>query len=276
MEDTKKPNYKIYTLDEKHNKKVVETFYAENDASALSYLKDHYSNKNDGKTYYWGRHYSIQVRHDDGTVSEYDNHIDAIIDKHGHDSIWKKIKDFFAIDVAYYLIDKPKDFWYWVKDIAFLLKNKIERRAAWSFDWYLLEEIEKTLPRLLTDKVGISPLFLDMAIIELHGTDPNFDLAKYNEEYCCKSYPTEVEELADKIMADTYNEILLHIKLFKYYSLAFDEFDDAEFDKKWHHTLPVKEGTYDEYDYTKLMELETKEWNTIWDMMKKYGRDMWD
>lgn len=277
MEDSKdkKPNYQIFTIESNCKKNVVERFYADSNKAANDYLVENYvKTVNGSKKHYWGHYSPIKVLHDDGTTTEYTCY-EAIIGK--TEGFWNKVKEFFAVDVAYYLWDKPKDLWYWLKDLVFLNKNKIERRASWSFDTYVLEMIEKTLPRLMEDKVGISQLFIDQAICDLHKDDASFDLAKYNEDHCSTGYPKEVDRLAEKMMEKAYNEILLHIKLYRYYSdFGVVEDKDQAFDKEWRSTLPIIEGSYDEFDYKKLQSLADQEWNAIWEMMKAYGRTMWD
>ena len=46
---------------------------------------------------------------------------------------------------------------------------------------------------------------------------------------------------------------------------------EAEYAK----TLPYKPGTYKEFDYKKLEDLQRKNWNSIWNWIKQYGEMLW-
>lgn len=274
------PNYKIYSRDDCGNEKLICKFYAKNDIEANRYLVENYINTCTGVkgTMYWGRWSPIRVMQDDGTVHTYESHREAVLGMKSK-NVFKQIKDFILDNITYYLWDKPKSLWYWAADIVFLLKNKIEQKAAWSFDYYIINEIEKVLPMLMENKHGINQKYLDDAILQLHGHEAGFSLEKYNKEHM-SCYSKEDEDLAYEIMKNAYDDIILHCKLFRYYSgfgnLDSDSIDAKEFESKWRHTLPIKDGSYDEFDYEKLAKLEEKEWNTIWDMMKEHGRTMWD
>ena len=67
---------------------------------------------------------------------------------------------------------------------------------------------------------------------------------------------------------------------YKYYSdfgyIDLSNANDVKFDKEWRHTLPVKDGTYDEFDYDKLHNLAQEQWNNIWDWVKKHGQKLYD
>lgn len=276
MSEENKPNYKIVTLDENLKKHLVCKFYAKDDKEANEYLVKTYSNAS--VKHYWERYCPIRILEDDGSIHEYDDHESYLSEK--KENIFKKAWKWFTFNLWYYFIDRPRSFWLWAKSICFLLKNKIEKDALWDFDEYLLKQIKNTLPRLMEDRVGISPKFIDMALLELHRDDKKFDLKKYHENHCSSGYPKDVEDLADKLMVKTYNDILLHIELYRYYNsygiIDFNNPKEVEFDKKWRVTLPIIEGSYDEVDDDKMNSLIDQEWNAIWEMMKEYGRTMWD
>ncbi|MBP5784397.1 MAG: hypothetical protein J6W16_02280, partial [Methanobrevibacter sp.] len=146
-----------------------------------------------------------------------------------------------------------------IKDIRITNEFKIKE----------LEGKEKDL--LLTELLCI----IDEAIMKLHENEPRFNLDAYHKEHCC-GYPKEVEDLAMKIQKDEYKNLLLYVKLYKYYAsngyVDFENQEEVEFDKKWRYTLPIKSGTYDEIsDYKKLVSLSKEYWNKIWDWMKAYG-----
>ena len=260
---------------------VDERFYAKNDNEAYEHLQQWTKDKeNDVQFYYSTIHYTC-------VVDEHGNRSDEIdLEDHGSRRIWcevnmpwwKKAWKEFMFNLKYYLVDKPQDFCYLVRDLIYLLKNKEAYSNQWNLDWHLLESIERNVPSLIENSISLA--FLDEAIAKVHGNDPGFDLKKYHEDHC-SGYPEEIEELAMEIQVEEYSNLLLYVKLYKYYAnfgdIDFNDSEEVEFDKKWRHTLPIKQGTYDEfYDYDKIIELSKEYWNKIWDWMKLHGQKLND
>ena len=279
-----KPNYKVYYFKDSSKccKVVIERFYAENDDAAYAHLeevkKTHLELTNE--LYYATLHYVSIVDENGNRTHEVD------IDDHRKwlwlnrsnvpllKKILEEVKDFFA----YWLVEKPKDIYYWTRDLVYLLKNKEAYSNQWNLDWHILDSIERNVPSLIKNSHSLA--FINEAVIQAHKDVPEFDLDEYNKEHCC-GYPKEIEELAMKIQKEEYANLLLHVKLYKYYAnfgiVDFDDPEQAAFDKEWRHTLPVKKGTYDEIsDYNELLALSKEHWDKIWDWMKAYGEKLND
>lgn len=279
MSDNKRPNYKIYYFGKNHYDKIVlEKFYAENDDAAYAHLNTLPSN---GKTLYYAPiHYVSTVDSKGNRSPEVDIDEHHALGKWIHEDepflkrMWEEVKDFFV----YWLVDRPKDFYYWLRDLKYLLKNKEAYSNQWNLDYHLLESIERNVPSLIKNSYALA--FIDDAILQLHGNEPEFDLDKFHRDNCM-GYPKEVEELAVKIQNEEYNKLLLYVKLYKYYAafgdIDFDNPDEVAFDKEWRHTLPIKPGTYDEIsDIKKMTSLAQEYWNKTWEWVKKHGQKLND
>lgn len=277
IDEEKLPNYKIFWVDNKQLKHVVLRFKAENDEEALAKLNEYIASDSSQRKHYYGRmHY---VRHISSSGKTTVRALDDDFSSGNEDKvnffakIFSSISDFFS----YWICTKPIDWWYKLKDIAYLLKHNEARSNQWNLDAHLIDTIILNVPSLIENSHGL--MFLDEAILKLHGNEVGFDLKKYHE-YNCHGYPVDVENLALKIQNEEYNKLLLNARLYKYYVDAgiVDSSNpvEVEFDMQWRSTLPVKPGTYDEFDYNKLKEMYQKSWNDIWDWIKKYGHTLYD
>ena len=286
MEDknTPKPNYKIYFFKgvSKWEKEVVEKFYAEDDDAAYAYLEEvKKSGKYAGKELYYKTITFASTIDGKGNRSPEVDAEDFRAMVHWihentpwHKKAWEEVKDFFA----YWLVDRPKDLYYWTRDLVYLLKNKEAYSNQWNLDWHILDSIERNVPSLI--KHSHSLAFIDDAILQVHGHEPGFDLDKFHEDHCA-GYPQDIEDLAIEIQYEEYKKLLLYVKLYKYYAnfgdVDFNNPDEVAFDKEWRHTLPLKKGTYDEVsDYKALFALSQEYWDKIWDWMKKHGHTLND
>ena len=287
MEKTeeKKPNYKIYYFKDIHRweKEVIERFYADNDDVAYAHLEEVKQTKMaEGRELYYSTiHYIRTIDANGNKTPEVDiEDRRAIVGQwiHANDPWYKKVfeevKDFFE----YWLVDRPKDLYYWLRDLRYLLKNKEAYSNQWNLDWHLIDSIERNVPNLIKNSYALA--FIDEAILQVHGNEPGFDLRKFNEANCYR-YPKEIEDLAVKIQQEEYSKLLLYVKLYKYYANHGDvDFDDPEsvaFDKEWRYTLPIKKGTYDEIsDYNALIALSQEYWDKTWDWIKRYGQKLND
>lgn len=282
IEEKDLPNYKIFWIDD-YSKKIVLKFKANNEEEAIARYHE-YCTKNNDHAYYYGpiRYCKIASKSGDKTkirileehsVIDFDDECNKpIIVK-----ILKKTIDTIGDFFVFWFLQKPIDWWYDLKDIVYLLKHKEARSNQWNLDQHLIDSIELNLPSLIKHSHGL--MFLDEAIMQLHKNDEGFDLKEYHMKHC-SSYPQEVEDLAHKIQNEEYNKLLLYVKLYKYYSwygiVDITNPDEVEFDKEWRHTLPVKPGTYDEFDYDALKRLCDQAWDNIWDWVKKYGHTLYD
>ena len=271
------PNYQIFWVDEKQLKHTVLKFTSSNDEDAL--LKcDEYSIFHVDHDYYYGRVHYVKCLNKDGTftIRDISDRSDVFGENRSKNAFIRAVDavcDFFT----YWLWQKPVDWWYSIKDTLYLLKHKESRSNQWNLDTHMIDTIILNVPSLIKNSHGL--MFLDEAILRLNADDKAFDLKRYHAEHC-SGYPEEVEDLAYRIQIEEYSKLLLNAKLYKYYADAgiidTDSEDEVAFDREWRCTLPVKTGTYDEFDYEKLNELCQNVWNSIWDWMKKYGHTLYD
>lgn len=284
MEDNveKKLNYKIWHFGKnKHDRVVDERFWAEDDNDAYLHLQNYLCSHDIGKKHYYSTiHYSCIIDSKGRRSQEFD------IDDHClRYKLWYESKSWFAriledikFFFSYWLVDKPKDLYYWARDTIYLLKNKEAYSNQWNLDMHILDSIERNVPSLIKNSQALA--FIDEAIEQVHGKDKDFDLKQYHLDHC-QGYPEDIEALAVKIQNEEYAKLLLHVKLYKYYAefgnIDFDDNEQVKFDSQWRHTLPIKKGTYDEIlDYKLIEALAKEQWNAIWDWMKKHGQKLCD
>lgn len=275
--------YVIYRIDdttldkfsEHFPKKIImQKFYADNDSEAFKYLKDYRKIANKAYTYYYGEAEEHVIIDENGNKKTYSNvhemHEDWLKDR----NIWEKIKS--SLD---YRWSKIKDGWYWLKYLWYYIRTGHDYRASWSLDAYLLNETIWNLKILKDDDNGCSPLFLDRAREEIHKGEKDFNI----EEYAVKmnyDYTEDEWKLGRKLRSEEYDRMIEYIQLYDYYSnfgIANKEIIDnvEEFENKWKKTLPIKPGTYHDFDYKKLDALADKYWNKIWDWLRTYGKVLW-
>lgn len=271
------PNYKIIWVDGHQMKHTVLKFKASNDDEARLML-DKWRNEHSDKDYYWSKVHYVRIVHKDKTmtVREMEDNNVVFGDEHKPNifvRLFEAIGDFFA----FWFWQKPVDWWYKLKDIAYLVKHGEARSNQWNLDMHLIDTIILNVPSLIKHSHGM--MFLDEAIKELHKDDANFDIAQYHNEHC-QGYPEEVEKLAMEIQQREYNYVLLNAKLYKYYVDAgivdTDDPEAVEFDKQWRKILPVAPGSYDQMDYTKLHEMYETAWSNVWEWVKQHGHTLYD
>ena len=115
--------------------------------------------------------------------------------------------------------------------------------------------------------------YLNRAVIETHKDEKDFDINEWNKTNY--EYTDEQEKFAVKYQEESRNELLHYVKMYEFYR-DHGVTDDKEFDAKWHHTLPIKKGTFDSFKYDQLEALQKKYWNKIWEWMRVYGQTLWD
>lgn len=284
MKKPKSRKYIIYRIDAdakgysaKYPKKVVlKKFKAENDEEALKVLSKYKKTASKEFTYYYSEEHVVQVVDESGkTTKQYADVHQMIDDIIKEKSIFSKMKTWLSCKWS-----RLEDAWYWTKRLWHYIKTGHDPKAAWSLDSYILKEIAWNLKVLEKNAHGCSPVFLDKAREIVHKDDKSFNA----EEYAKKlnyDYDEAEWKLAVKLRSDEYHKMAEHIALYDYYAnfgIADKELvdDAAEFEKKWKHTLPIKPGTYRDFDYKKLHNLSQKQWNKIWEWMRKYGQELWD
>lgn len=274
-----KKKYIIYRIDETAGnayfpkKIIMQKFLAEDDAEAYSYLKEYRKAANKAYTYFYSQEDKYVSVDENGNKKTYSSmhemHEDWLKDK----NILEKVKTELS-----YRWSKIIDGWYWLKYLWYYIRTGHDYKASWSLDSHLLNEIVWNI-KILKDDDGCSTLYLDKARAEIHKDEKDFNIYDYavkmNYDY------TEDEwKLAKKLRAEEYDRMLEYIALYDYYSnygiAGKTLVDDVEaFEEKWKKTLPIKPGTYREFDYKKLDALANKYWNKIWEWLRTYGRTLW-
>lgn len=275
-----KIHYKIFRVEKdektgKENKITMTKFWAKNDDEAQEELRKYKKVANKEYTYYYGTtgYYVGNTLDDKGNVRKYDSFEEMMEADHEKESFFSKIWDSISLEASC-LWSKIKDFWwYGAKDLIFWLKTKHNRNESWSLDCHLLDDIIFNLPLLIKNKNGVPTKFCCKARAELNKNDPSFDLEKSFEKN--PSSDEKEMELAEKLWNEELEKGLLYAKLYQFYS-DYGITEDEEFEKKWKSTIPYKPGTYNDIDYIKLVELEDKYWNSLWNWIKENGRNLWD
>lgn len=282
-----KPNYRIIRIEKQikkygflnmksyvHNKKITMLkFYAENDDDAYKFLVNYKKVANKAYDYYYDHCHSYSVIDENGKIQYY-NDSDDILEHNFNNGKWyKRIYEDIVFNLEYIFIDKPKDLYYWVRDNIYLLKNKHQYGEYWSLDEHILKDLIWNIERLNKCSHGMAIPYCKMAVKEIHRNDKNFDINNWNEQN--HSYTEEEEKLAVKYQKESRNELVKYIKLYMFYR-DYGCSDYPETEKEYHHTLPIKKGTYDILDYKKLNTLRQKYWNKIWEWMRMYGETLWD
>ena len=268
-----KNNYRIIRIepsegDCRPKKIVMKTFYAKDDAAALKYLKDYKKIANKEYTYYFDENQEDlfdRWRREDDTCSW-----------------WKKAWDEISFFFWYWFFDKPKDLCYWMKDLLYWMKTKHNRDESWSLDYHILNDLVHNIELLKKNKHGIAQPFIEMAIKERNKDTPDFDFDAYLKKtnYCGTK---EDEDRAVELMDQEYDNQLLNVRLYIYYSnygivskYEADYEAMKKIEEKYHNTLPYLPGRYKEFDYAKLNALIEAQWEKIWDWNKKWLRICWD
>lgn len=275
-----KVHYKIFKIekDEKtgeEKKTTMTKFWAKNDDEALAELEKYRKDAGDQDAYYYSTtgYYVGNTLDDDGNIRKYDSFEEMMEADNEKESFFSKIWDSISLEASC-LWSKIKDFWwYGAKDLIFWLKTKHNRNESWSLDCHLLDDIIFNLPLLIKNKNGVPTKFCCKARAELNKNDPAFDLEKSFEKN--PSSDEKEMELAEKLWNEELEKGLLYAKLYQFYS-DYGITEDEEFEKKWKSTIPYKPGTYNDIDYVKLVELEDKYWNSLWNWIKENGRNLWD
>ena len=271
--------YRIFRLEKdsktgKNKKITMKKFWAKSDAEAYEELKDYKKIANKQYVYYYGaaETYSDIVKDPvtgEKKIKRYDSIEEMFADEDRRRPLLKKIKD----EVEFWIemrIDFFRDIKYWFKDIVYWFKTKHNRNECWSLDIHILDDILHNIPLIIEDKHGVPNPFVDMAVKELYGET---DDVKYSQE-------EKVFELAKKKWNAELEKLLLYTRLYVFYrdfGIVEDK-DEAmkKIEAEYAKTLPYKPGTYKEFDYKKLEDLQHKNWNSIWNWIKQYGEMLWN
>ena len=258
-----------------HNKKItMRKFYAKNDDDAYKFLVNYKKIANKAYDYYYDHCHSYGVLDENGKIHYYDDDFDHILNHDLNCGKWyKRIYEGIVFNLEYIFIYKTKELYYWLIDNIYLLRNKHQYGEYWSLDEHILKDLIWNIERLNKHLHGMAFPYCEMAVKETHKSDKNFDINKWNEQN--HSYTEEEEKLAVKYQKESRNELIKYIKLYMFYRDCGCS-DYPEIEKEYHHTLPIKRGTYDILDYKKLNKLRQECWNKIWEWMRTYGETLCD
>lgn len=288
MENNKqKPNYRIVRIEKQikkygflnlksyvHNKKITMVkFHAENDDEAYEYLVNYKKIANKKYDYYYDRWYDYCIIGNDGKKHQCADFEDRLDHELNNEVWYKRIYNDIVSNLKYVFIDRPKNLYYWMRNNIYILKNKHQYGEHWRLDNHILEDLIWNVEKLNKYSHGMDFPYCNMAVKETHKNDKNFDINKWNEQN--HSYTEEEEKLAVKYQKESRNELIKYIKLYMFYRDCGVS-DYTEIEKEYHHTLPIKKGTYDTMDYKKLNVLKQKYWNKIWEWMRMYGDTLWN
>ena len=260
---------------------IVERFNAEGDAEALRRLEEFRSSAaaGDGATYYYKEINGVWTTDAEGKSGKYyESAYDMMEDMTRCRGLWDRI----TTEIGY-MWSRLGDAWYWLKYMWYFARTGHDYKASWSLDSHLLDEIVWNLKKLKEEHHGCSPLFLDRARAKLHEGEDGFDKDAYAEKMNY-DYTDEEWRLAEKMRAEEYDREVENIALYDYYAgcgianekLLGGKAEAKAFEAKWRHTLPIKPGTYREFDYKRLAELQQERWDMAWDWIKEYGQCLWD
>lgn len=280
-------NYRIFRVEASKNrtfpKKITMLrIYAKDNDDAYSQLKEYVRVANKQYRYYverWTPHVVVI----NGKQHEFSDFIEAYEFRDRLRPWYKKIYDWFDIRLYRLFIIKPKDAFYWCRNMLYLMKNKQEYSASWTIDDKLLDLIMFNLPILKKYKHTLSWAMLEKAYSEKHKCSES-DAKKYFSTNV--EYDKDIKDKSVELEHKMFDELIDNIKAYKYYMGGYDEVKYGcndpkdkwliETDKKLRNTLPLIKGSYDDYDYKKLNALTDKYWNKIWETVRKYGREFND
>lgn len=275
----KEPNYKIIRLEEDpktkiKNKITMVKFYAEDNDEAQDYLAEYKKVANKAYTYYIDT-YSPLFIYDEvsKTTKKYDSHQQYIDLLNKNTPWWSKTWEWIEWWLWEKWIDKLSSIKWWFADIIYFIKYKQYRKASWALDSYMIDTLQHNVKILLDTKHGISPVFIDEVRKEMHKDEKDFNIEEYDKTHY--EVTEEEESRAVELQCKTLQQLLDAIEKYNYY-FNHGVADNEETDKKLRSTLPLVKGSYDMLEYKKLYNMTMKQWNYIWDWMRKYGHTLWD
>lgn len=265
--------YSIFKLDDNNEKVTLYAFEAESDDKAYEVLKKYKLEHQDGSKYY----YTETGRFVDTNGKRYDTLKDLMNADQKKESFLSNILDCITY-ISCEAARKASDLRYWIRNLIHFIKSKHRMDEYWSLDYHLIDDLEYNIPRLIEYKHGVPQTFCEKARSSIHKDESGFNVKKSFESD--PNSNDEELELAGKLWDNELNTLLLHVKLYKFYSnfgvVDKSNKDELAFYNKWKHTIPYKPGTFKDLDYKKLHDLENQHWNAIWNWIKINGRDLWD
>lgn len=274
--------YRIFWKDGSGRKVTAEVFWAKDDDAAKTELdvflrRNQLVDPDDARQYFYGSVGGIICDRGNGMEEEFDDFGESMRER---ESVWEKIRMSFM--PAYWWLRDVKyafaDFWFWFRHYDKRTNRSHQRCESWNLDSAVLDMLEFNIPIIIRDKNGVPNDFCVRAREKIHENDANFDS---DASFRANPNPSGREmELAAAMWNEELERVLLHIRLYGYYSSygAVSEMDGpeyAEIDRKYKSTIPYKDGTDAQIDYRKMGEMTQNEWNSIWDWWKQFGQSCW-
>lgn len=175
-------------------------------------------------------------------------------------------------------VEKFKDRKWEREQLQYWKKTGHSATEWWSLEMHLLKDLKWNLRRLIDDGYSINTEFIRDIVVEEHGNEPGFDA----DEYMAKVYTgkglKEIEDKAVKRQKETYERIIHLVDLYTfYYNQEIDDEDAFTSKKRTEDMKPIiLDCAYDILDYRAMIAKGDECWNEIWDLVKKYGRQMGD
>lgn len=186
--------------------------------------------------------------------------------------------------LTWYCWEKPKDkFRNWRWDRRNVKNWKSTGHAlseSWSLELHLLGDLKYNLKKLNEEAYGINTEFMYDVIREQHANEPYFDIEKKMSEIMMNSNSREAEEVEERaveLQKQTYDHICHLVDLYTFF--VNQEIDSKEVTNE--NLTPDMEGyflecSYNTPDYERMLDDAKKVWDEIWDLVKKYGKQMFD
>lgn len=273
--------YRIFYKLPDGTRKTVRTFWANSGIAAQKQLESFkldmkIIDPNDDHEYFYstvGEYVEILP---DGSYAHFDSMKEMFAyDYEQHSQlylIYDKICAFFTR-----IWHKIENVWYMFKDFAFYVKtyakgNPHSRKESWALDEHMIKDLEYNLPIIIKNKHGVPNEFCMLARVKMNENVKNFDI---NASFKANPNSSNAElEYADNLFKEKMNEFMLHIRLYRYYNDYGIGEEYADLIEKY--PVPYVSGTDKQTDYVKITDLVDKEWNAIWEFMRKYGHMLWD
>lgn len=250
--------YRIFSVDKDENQKTVYKFWAKNDEEALNTLKEFkLHHPTFGECYYGLSDYYM-----DSNGKRYESLAEMHMDKRG---ALEKMWDY----VFYRIPAKFADFKFNVRNILGFIRRKHAYDESWNLDLHILEDLRYNIPILAKHHCGYPNFIADKAKDQLKKdglTDEEFK--KLESEIASKMWTEELLSL--------HRKVLLYLYYSNYGLVDDNDKEMALIDSIYRDTIPYREGTYKEIDYTKLGEMVQEHWNNIWDWVKEKGQALWN
>ena len=257
-------HYKIFRVERDENgkeKKITMTkFWAKDDNAAYAYLKKYVRIANKEYRYYYG----TTGNYISSRGNRYDDMHEMMEDPREDLGFWWHFctpfrNKWFSL----------RDMYWNFRDFLYRLRTKHLKNESYSLCEHVFDDILFNIPIIKGNSYGCPQEFIDKAMTALNKTEEE------KKEGLTKGYGEDVFKLAFKLLHKELDDLKENILLYRYYSsygiVDMDDHEMVEIDAIYRSTLPYRPGTYKEFDYKRLHDLQRQKWNRIWDWMRKHG-----